>query len=1030
MTGYGPQENWSDSERMPFFMTLEAEIVKAEIEGKSIIIELDANSKLGPHMIPGDMHPQSENGKCLTTIIARHGLTIGNSMVQCKGLITRQRVTKNKVEQSIIDFVLISADLKDDIESIVIDEAREHVLTRITKTKRGVKKVESDHNVILTHLKLAWSRKLKEKRIEMFNLKNSDCQKKFKEATSSEYNGNYLSEVFDENDDLNILAEKFMKRLNKTINKCFRKVRITNKMDKEKEEIFARWRVLKSKTDNKSKIELEKTEKELADKYAEEYFEKINKKTAGIDDEEGGMNSGSLWSLKKEIFPKSRDPPTAMVDPETGNLLTTEDKIENAALNCYKKRLENRPIRDDLSHIKEAKEMLSEKLLEVARSRKTPPWSMKDLDIVLKNLKKQKSRDPHGLANDLFLPDVAGDDLKLAVLKLMNEIKEKQVFPKCLELCNISSIWKKKGNKNNFNSYRGIFRVTIFRSILDKLIYNDEYNNIDKNLTDANVGARKKRNIRDNIFVLNAITNSKKKEKAEALDLQVYDIEKCFDALWLHEVINCLFESGLQNDKLPLLFLENNNAQVAIKSNGRISKRISIKDIILQGSVWGSLCCVVLMNKLGKLAYSNPELLYYYKGVVGTPPLQMVDDILAVQRCSSKSLKINTAINTFIDLEKLTLSKSKCHNIHVGSKVRNCPSLKVQEKKMENSKKETYLGDIIDESGTNKANIEKRKQKGYGIISEILAIINEIPLGKWKIEAGLKLRQAMLINGTLFNTEAWHNVSNKDTMVLEKVDEAFLRGLLQAHPKIPLEALYLETKSLPIRFILASRRILYLHNILQKESNELVRKIYDVQKLNPSTGDFTELVKEDMSSIGLGLTEDEISKIPKQRFKKLVKQKIYDKAFLYLKDLKDGHSKMQNMEYGAFEVASYLKSSLFNSSDISLLLALRTRTVRGIRSDFGGLYSDKMCPLGCGDTDTLQNVLTCKILTQQHVTQDITQSDVRYADIFSSDIRKQKQVTELYQQLLQIRDNILQSFPVTETGPVHSVHALQKLCLI
>ena len=93
-------------------------------------------------------------------------------------------------------------------------------------------------------------------------------------------------------------------------------------------------------------------------------------------------------------------------------------------------------------------------------------------------------------------------------------------------------------------------------------------------------------------------------------------------------------------------------------------------------------------------------------------------------------------------------------------------------------------------------------------------------------------------------------------------------------------------------------------------------------------------------------------------------------------------------------------------------------------------YSDKMYPLGCGDTDTLQNVLTCKILLQQHVTQEITQSDVRYKDIFSSDVRKQKQVTELYQQLLQICDNILQSFPVTETDPMHSVQALQKLCII
>ena len=42
---------------------------------------------------------------------------------------------------------------------------------------------------------------------------------------------------------------------------------------------------------------------------------------------------------------------------------------------------------------------------------------MKDLDRVLKGLKKQKSRDPYGLANDLFRPGVAGDDLKLAVLK-------------------------------------------------------------------------------------------------------------------------------------------------------------------------------------------------------------------------------------------------------------------------------------------------------------------------------------------------------------------------------------------------------------------------------------------------------------------------------------------------------------------------------------------------------------------------------------------------------------------------------------
>ena len=72
----------------------------------------------------------------------------------------------------------------------------------------------------------------------------------------------------------------------------------------------------------------------------------------------------------------------------------------------------------------------------------------------------------------------------------------------------------------------------------------------------------------------------------------------------------------------------------------------------MQGSIFGSIGCVVLMDKLGQIAYENPELLYYYKGVVATPPLQMVDDVLATQKCSRNSQKMNGVINTFIELEK------------------------------------------------------------------------------------------------------------------------------------------------------------------------------------------------------------------------------------------------------------------------------------------------------------------------------------------------------------------------------------------
>ena len=564
-------------------------------------------------------------------------------------------------------------------------------------------------------------------------------------------------------------------------------------------------------------------------------------------------------------------------------------------------------MKKNLEYLKIAKEKLCQKRLEVARNNKTPEWNMKDLEKVLKQLKTNKSRDPLGLCNELFRPEVAGDDLKLAVLKLMNKIKDEQVYPDCMQLCNISSIWKRKGSKNDFESYRGIFRVTIFRSILDRLIYNDEYNKIDASLSDCNVGARKQRNVRDNIFVMNAIMNSIKKGSEEPVDFQVYDVEKCFDSLWLHEVINCLYEAGVQNDKLPLLFIENNIAQVAVKTSGGMSNRELIRNIIMQGSVWGSLCCVVLMEKLGQQIYNNPDLLYYYKGLVPTPPLQMVDDILGIQKCSRKSPELNSTINTFIELEKLKLSDKKCYNVHIGKSGNKCHKLRVHEQQMKNTNQEKYLGDIIHKSGMIKHTVNSRVAKGFGVINTILAIVNEIPLGHWRVKAGLQLRQAMFLNGILFNSEAWQGISKSEIEHLEKVDEALLRGLLRAHPKIPLEALYLETGSIPIKYILKNRRLSYLYDIITKEDEEIVKEIYNAQKISPTDGDYSKLVEADKIELNISLEDIYISKMKQRKYKSFIKTKVKEAALKNLLLQKSTHTKISDIKYTKLEIQPYLK---------------------------------------------------------------------------------------------------------------------------
>ena len=113
-------------------------MTKSELAGQSIMICLDANSKLGPHHIPGDHHDQSENGKLVERIRERHALTVANGIQgKSHGVITRERTTVDDTEKSVIDFVLITEGLVECLKSIVIDEKKSFSLECLTKTKKS-----------------------------------------------------------------------------------------------------------------------------------------------------------------------------------------------------------------------------------------------------------------------------------------------------------------------------------------------------------------------------------------------------------------------------------------------------------------------------------------------------------------------------------------------------------------------------------------------------------------------------------------------------------------------------------------------------------------------------------------------------------------------------------------------------------------------------------------------------------------------------------------------------------------------------
>ena len=111
---------------------------------------------------------------------------------------------------------------------------------------------------------------------------------------------------------------------------------------------------------------------------------------------------------------------------------------------------------------------------------------------------------------------------------------------------------------------------------------------------------------------------------------------------------------------------------------------------------------------------------------------------------------------------KLQMNKSKCSKIHVGQKCEHSLDC-AQGEIMKNHEKHKYLGDIIHSNGKQHATIVERLSGGYGIVANIRALMDNIPLGYRQTQTGIELRQAWLITSIFITVKYFlDNVQKKD----------------------------------------------------------------------------------------------------------------------------------------------------------------------------------------------------------------------------------------------------------------------------
>ena len=111
-------------------------------------------------------------------------------------------------------------------------------------------------------------------------------------------------------------------------------------------------------------------------------------------------------------------------------------------------------------------------------------------------------------------------------------------------------------------------------------------------MSDSNIGAQKHKNVRNHLFIVYGIINSVLRDGRGCVDIQIYDLVQAFDALWLQDCMNDIFDclpEEKRDRKLALIYQTNVDNLIAVNTPVGQTDRVNMPKIVQQGGGWGPM---------------------------------------------------------------------------------------------------------------------------------------------------------------------------------------------------------------------------------------------------------------------------------------------------------------------------------------------------------------------------------------------------------------------------------------------------------
>ena len=454
----------------------------------------------------------------------------------------------------------------------------------------------------------------------------------------------------------------------------------------------------------------------------------------------------------------------------------------------------------------------------------------------LKSLKNNKSTGPDGILNEQI--KATFPMMKHIYLKLFNVIFDTGCFPETWAQGMIVPIYKKKGNKNDPNNYRGITLISCLAKFFT-IILNNRLKVVAKwVITNIQAGFQQGYSTLDHVFTLMCIMLLYKKYKKN-LFIAFIDYQKAFDTIWRAGLWSKLMREGIGGKFLNVIKDMYNKSKSCVLQNGKMSGYFSSFAGVRQGEILSPLLFAFYINDLENFLKSKnitslstlKDISHDVSNLLETD-LQLYLELLTLFYADDTILMSETASGLQQALDelliycknwKLAVNQDKTKIICIlnekKSKISNL-NFFYDGKKLEIVDEFIYLGVKLTQRGITNETVNTRIAPAQRTMFSTLSKSKAIQL---PIDLTLELFEKTVAPCALYGSEifGFNNCTKLETLQLK-----YLKYALKLKTSTSTNIIYGETGFFPIEILIKIRMVTFWVSLITGSRSKISFKMY------------------------------------------------------------------------------------------------------------------------------------------------------------------------------------------------------------